>query len=41
MIDVAVQWCGPFQTGDGVVEPFNGVHIMGNIRPAGGFDTLA
>jgi hypothetical protein len=27
--------------GDGAAAPFNGVHIMGNIRPAGGFDTLA
>ncbi len=41
MIDVRVLGCGPICTGDGAAEPFNGVHILGKIRPAGGFDTLA
>ena len=27
--------------GEGAAAPFNGVHILGEIRPAGGFDTLA
>ena len=29
------------QTGEGAAAPFIGVHILGEIRPAGGFDTLA
>ena len=33
--------CGPNWTGEGAAVPFNGVHILGEIRPAGGFDTLA
>ena len=41
MIDVRVLGCGPIRTGDGAAAPFNGVHILGEIRPAGGFDTLA
>ena len=41
MIDVRVLGCGPIRTGDGAAAPFNGVHILGKIRPAGGFDTLA
>jgi hypothetical protein len=41
MIDVEVLGCGPIWTGEGAVAPFIGVHILGEIRPAGGFDTLA
>ena len=41
MIDVVVLGCGPIRTGEGVAAPFIGVHILGEIRPAGGFDTLA
>ena len=41
MINVRVLGCGPIRTGDGAAAPFNGVHILGEIRPAGGFDTLA
>jgi len=41
MIDVRVLGYGPIRTGDGAAAPFNGVHILGEIRPAGGFDTLA
>jgi hypothetical protein len=41
MIDVVVLGCGPIRTGKGAVAPFIGVHILGKIRPAGGFDTLA
>jgi len=41
MIDVVVLGCGPIQTGEGAAAPFIGVHILGEIRPAGGFDTLA
>ena len=41
MIDVVVLGCGPIRTGEGAAEPFIGVHILGEIRPAGGFDTLA
>jgi len=41
MIDVVVLGCGPILTGEGAAAPFIGVHIMGEIRPAGGFDTLA
>jgi hypothetical protein len=41
MIDVVVLWCGPIRTGEGAAAPFIGVHILGEIRPAGGFDTLA
>ena len=33
--------CGPIRTGEGVAAPFIGVHILGEIPPAGGFDTLA
>ena len=33
--------CAPIQTGKGAAAPFIGVHILGEIRPAGGFDTLA
>jgi hypothetical protein len=40
MIDVRVLGCGPIRT-DGAAAPFNGVHILGVIRPAGGLDTLA
>jgi hypothetical protein len=41
MIDVVVLGCGPIWTGEGAAAPFIGVHILGEIRPAGGFDTLA
>ena len=41
MIDVVVLGCGPIRTGKGVAVPFIGVHILGEIWPAGGFDTLA
>ena len=33
--------CGPIRTGEGAAAPFIGVHILGEIWPAGGFDTLA
>jgi hypothetical protein len=38
MIDVVVH---PIRTGEGVAAPYIGVHILGEIRPAGGFVTLA
>ena len=38
-IDVGVLGCGPIQMGEGAVAPFNGVHILGKIRPAGGLIT--
>jgi hypothetical protein len=41
MIDVVVLGCGPIWTGEGAAAPFIGVHILGEIRPAGGFVTLA
>jgi hypothetical protein len=41
MIDVLVLGCGPIRTGEGAAAPFIGVHILGKIRRAGGFDTLA
>ena len=41
MIDVVVLGCGPIRMGEGAAAPFNGVHIQGGIRLAGGFDTLA
>ena len=41
IIDVVVLGCDLIPTGDGVTALFNGVHILGEIRPAGGFDTLA
>jgi hypothetical protein len=41
MIDVLVLGCGPIRTGEGAAVPFIGVHILGEIRLAGGFDTLA
>jgi len=41
MIDVRVLGCGTIWTGDGAAAPFYGVPILGEIRPAGGFDTLA
>jgi hypothetical protein len=41
MIDVVVLGCSPIRTGEGAVAPFIGVHILGKIRPAGGFVTLA
>ena len=41
MIDVCVLGCGPIGTGEGAAASFNGLHILGKIRPAGGFDTLA
>jgi hypothetical protein len=40
-MDVKVLGCGPIRTGKGAAAPFIGVHILGKIRPAGGFDTLA
>ena len=41
MIDVVVLGCGPIRTGEGAAAPLIGVHILGEIRPAGGFDSLA
>ncbi len=41
MIDVVVLGCGPIWTGEGAAAPFIGVHILGEIRPVGGVDTLA
>ncbi len=41
MIDVVVLGCGLIWTGEGAAATFIGVHILGEIRPAGGFDTLA
>ena len=41
IIDVVVLGCGPIRTGEGAAAPFIGVHILGEIRPAGGFDTQA
>ena len=41
MIDLVVLGYGPIRMGEGAAAPFNGVHIMGEIQPAGGFDTLA
>ncbi len=41
MIDVVVLGCGPIWTGEGVAALFIGVYILGEIRPVGGFDTLA
>jgi hypothetical protein len=40
-IDVVVLGFGPIWTGEGAAAPFIGVHILGEIRPAGGFDTQA
>ena len=36
MIDVVVLGCAPIRTGEGAAAPFIGVHILGEIRPAGG-----
>jgi len=41
MIDVVVLKCGPIPMGDGATALFNELHILGEIQPAGGFDTLA
>jgi len=41
MINVVVLGCGSIQTGEGAAAPFIGVHILGEIQPAGEFDTLA
>ncbi len=41
IIDVVVLGCDPIPTVDGETALFNKVHILGKIRPAGGFDTLA
>jgi len=41
MIDVVVLGCGPIWMGEGAAAPFIGMHILGEIRLAGGFDTLA
>ena len=41
MIDVVVLGCGPIRTGEGAAAPYIGLHILGKIRPLGGFDTLA
>jgi hypothetical protein len=41
MIDGVVLRCGPIWTGEGAAAPFIGVHIMGEIWLAGGFDILA
>ena len=36
IIDVGVLGCGPIWMGEGAAAPFNGVHILGEIWPAGG-----
>jgi len=36
IIDVGVLGCGPIWAGEGAAGPFNGVHLLGEIRPAGG-----
>ena len=36
IINVGVLGCGPIQTGEGAAAPCNGMHILGEIRPAGG-----
>jgi hypothetical protein len=36
MIDLVVLGYEPIRMGEGAAAPFNGVHIMGEIRPAGG-----
>jgi hypothetical protein len=41
MINLVVLGYDPIRMGEGAAAPFNGVHIMGEIWPAGGFDTLA
>jgi hypothetical protein len=41
MIDLVVLGYGPIRMGEGAAAPFNGVHIMGEIWPTGGVDTLA
>ncbi len=41
IIDVVVLGCGLIRTGEGAAAPFIGVHILGEIWPAGGFDSLA
>ncbi len=41
MIDVVVLGCAPILTGEGAAAPFIGVHILGEIWPAGGVVTLA
>ena len=41
MIDVVVLGCGPIWTGKGAAALFIGMHILGEIRPAGGFDIQA
>jgi hypothetical protein len=41
VIDVVVLECGPIRMGVWAAAPFIEVHILGEIRPAGGFDTLA
>ncbi len=41
MINLVVLGYGPIRMGEGAAAPFNGVHIMGEIQPTGGFDTLA
>jgi hypothetical protein len=41
MINVVVLGCGPIWSGEGAAAPFIRVHIRGEIRPAGGFVTLA
>jgi hypothetical protein len=41
MIDVGVLGRGTIRTGEGAAALFIGVHILGEIRPVGGFVTLA
>jgi hypothetical protein len=41
MIDVVVLGFGPIRMGEGAAAPFIGVHILGEIPPAGGFDSQA
>jgi hypothetical protein len=41
IINVVVLGCGPIRMGEGAAAPFIGVHILGKIRLAGGFDTQA
>ena len=40
MIHIVVLRCGPIWMGKEAAAPFIGVHILGEIRPAGGFVTL-
>jgi len=41
MIDGMVLGCGPIRMDEGVATQFIGMHILGEIPPTRGFDTLA